>query len=179
MLQQILSETRRKGVTAAFGPHGVSKGRRMPRHPSVGAAMTRDETTRFYERWHQAWAAQDVLALANLYAQDCKVMSPMFGRMQGRAAVAESFKRLFKTFPDWKLKMERPIIDGDRACIVFSTPATHSAEFMGLPATGRKAQVSGVLVQKLDDGQIEEELRLYDFTALLVQVGVLRAKPGH
>jgi hypothetical protein len=50
---------------------------------------------------------------------------------------------------------------------------------MGLPATGRKALVTGVIVQKLGDGLVQEELRLYDFTALLVQVGVLRAKPGH
>ena len=141
--------------------------------------MTKEETTRFFERWRQAWAAQDVAALANLYAADCKVTSPMFGQMQGRAAVSESFKRLFKAFPDWKLKTDLLIIDGDRAAVVFSTSATHSAEFMGLPATGRTAKVTGVLVQKLDDDEIEEELRLYDFTALLVQVGVLRAKPGH
>jgi steroid delta-isomerase-like uncharacterized protein len=141
--------------------------------------MTKDETARFYDRWHHAWAAQDVTALANLYAADCKVTSPMFGAMQGRAAVAESFKRLFKAFPDWKLKTEQLIVQDDRAAIVFSTTATHSAEFMGLPATGRTAKVTGVLVQRLDDNEIEEELRLYDFTALLVQVGVLRAKPGH
>lgn len=141
--------------------------------------MTKEETTKFFERWRQAWAAQDVAALANLYAGDCKVTSPMFGQMQGRAAVAESFRRLFKAFPDWKLKTDQLIIDEDRAAIVFSTNATHSAEFMGLPATGRTAKVTGVLVQKLDDDEIEEELRLYDFTALLVQVGVLRAKPGH
>jgi uncharacterized protein (TIGR02246 family) len=126
--------------------------------------MTREETTRFYDQWDKAWAAQDVAALANLYAGDCKVTSPMFGTMQGRAAVTESFKRLFKAFPDWKLKTEQLIVDGDRAAIVFST--------------GRKAQVTGVLVQKLDDGLVDEETRLYDFTALLVQVGVLRAKPG-
>lgn len=141
--------------------------------------MTREETTRFYDRWHQAWSAQDVTVLASLYAPDCKVTSPMFGQMQGRAAVTESFRRLFKVFPDLKMETEQLIIDGNRAAIVFSTNATHSAEFMGLPATGRKARVSGVLVQKLDDDEIEEELRLYDFTALLVQVGVLRAKPGH
>jgi steroid delta-isomerase-like uncharacterized protein len=141
--------------------------------------MTHDETTRFFDRWHTAWANQDVAALANLYAADCKVTSPMFGNMQGRAAVSESFKRLFKAFPDWKLKTEQLIVDGDRAAIVFSTNATHSAEFMGLPATGRTARVTGVLVQRLDDNEVEEELRLYDFTALLVQVGVLRAKPGH
>lgn len=146
---------------------------------TAGAAMTKDETTRFFDRWRQAWAAQDVTALANLYAADCKVTSPMFGQMQGRAAVTESFRRLFKVFPDLNMKTEQVIIDGDRAAVVFSTNATHSAEFMGLPATGRKAKVSGVLVQKLDGDEIEEELRLYDFTALLVQVGVLRAKPGH
>lgn len=141
--------------------------------------MTREETARFYDRWHQAWAAQDVVALANLYAADCKVTSPMFGAMQGRAAVSESFKRLFRIFPDWKLKTEQLIIDGDRAAIVCSTTATHSAEFMGLPATGRKARMTGVVVHRLADDLIEEELRLYDFTALLVQIGVLRAKPGH
>ena len=141
--------------------------------------MTKEETTRFFERWRQAWAAQDVAALANLYAADCKVTSPMFGQMQGRSAVSESFKRLFKAFPDWKLKTDQLIIDEDRAAVVFSTNATHSADFMGLPATGRTAKVTGVLVQKLDDDLIDEELRLYDFTALLVQVGVLRAKPGH
>ena len=102
----------------------------------------------------------------------------MFGHLQGRAAVTESFRKLFTAFPDWKLKTEQLIIDADRAAIVFSTNATHSADFMGLPATGRKAQVTGVLVQRLGEATIEEELRLYDFTALLVQVGVLRAKPG-
>lgn len=141
--------------------------------------MTKEETTRFFDRWHQAWAARDVIALASLYAPDCKVTSPMFGKLQGRAAVAESLRRLFKVFPDLKMETEQLIIDGDRAAVVFSTNATHSAEFMGLPATGRTARVTGVLVQKLDDNEIEEELRLYDFTALLVQIGVLRAKPGH
>ena len=140
--------------------------------------MTREETTRFFERWQQAWSAQDPSALGSLYAQGCSVTSPMFGQLQGRAAVTESFRKLFTAFPDWKLKVEQLIIDADRAAIVFSTNATHSADFMGLPATGRKAKVSGVLVQKLADGLVDEELRLYDFTALLLQVGVLRAKPG-
>ena len=150
----------------------------MAAHSSAGVAMTRQETTRFFDRWNSAWAAQDVVALSNLYAADCKVTSPMFGNMQGRAAVTESFKKLFKTFPDLKMTTEQLIVEDDRAAIVFNTTATHAGEFMGLPGTGRKARVTGVLVMKIDDGEVEEELRLYDFTALLVQVGVLRAKPG-
>ena len=140
--------------------------------------MTREESERFFDRWQQVWSAQDPTALADLYAEACTVRSPMFGQLRGRAAVAESFRKLFTAFPDWKLKVEQLIIDGARVAIVFSTNATHSADFMGLPATGRTAQVSGVLVQRLGESTIEEELRLYDFTALLLQVGVLRAKPG-
>jgi steroid delta-isomerase-like uncharacterized protein len=151
----------------------------MARHSSAGAAMTREETLQFYDRWHEAWASQDIETLAALYTPDCTVTSPMFGRLQGRAALIESFNRLFKIFPDLRMKTDQLIIDGDRTAVVFTTNATHSAEFMGLPATGRKAQVSGVLVQKLAAGLVQDELRLYDFTALLVQVGVLRAKPGH
>ena len=141
--------------------------------------MTKDETTRFFDRWHNAWAAQDVSALSNLYAGDCKVTSPIFGTMQGRAAVTESFRKLFKSFPDLKMTTEQVIVEDDRAAIVFNTTGTHTGEFMGLPGTGRRAKVSGVFVLKIDDGEVEEELRLYDFTALLVQIGVLRAKPGH
>ena len=140
--------------------------------------MTKEETARFFERWHNAWASQDVAALSNLYAGDCKVTSPMFGNLQGRAAVAEAFRRLFKIFPDLKLNTEQVIVEDNRAAIVFNTTATHAGDFMGLPGTGRRAQVSGVFVLKIDDGEVEEELRLYDFTSVLVQVGVLRAKPG-
>ncbi len=141
--------------------------------------MTKEETAQFFDRWHSAWAAQDITALTNLYAQDCRVTSPMFGTLRGRPAVLESFRRLFKTFPDLKMTTDQLIVDERRAAVVFSTTATHSDEFMGLPATGRKARVSGVLVLTLEDGLVEDEIRLYDFTALLVQVGVLRAKPGH
>lgn len=141
--------------------------------------MTKNEINEFFNRWHAAWAARDVTSIASLYAPDCKVTSPMFGQLQGRSAVTESCRRLFKVFPDLKMETEPPIIDGNRAAIVFSSTATHSGEFMGLPATGRKVSVGGVFVLTLDDGLVDAELRLYDFTALLIQVGVLRAKPGH
>ena len=141
--------------------------------------MTREETTRFLERWQQAWVARDPMTFASLYATDSCIRSPMFGLVQGRTAILESFRKLYTAFPDWTLAMEPPIIDGNRVAILSSVTATHSADFMGLPATGRKAQVSGVQVLRLGDGTVVEELRLYDFTALLVQVGVLRTKVGH
>jgi hypothetical protein len=38
--------------------------------------------------------------------------------------------------------------------------------------------VQGVLLFEMRDGKIINERRLYDFTSLLVQIGVLKTKPG-
>ena len=141
--------------------------------------MTKEAVGEFFERWERVWAARDVDALAAMHADTCVVSSPMFGQIKGRAAVAESYARLFGAFPDWSLTTEDLIVDGDKVVQVFSATATHKGEFMGLPGTGRKAQIHGVRILRFGDGLIQEERRLYDFTLLLMQVGVLRGKPGH
>ena len=72
----------------------------------------------------------------------------------------------------------RLIIDGDQVVQPFSATATHSAEFMGLPASGRKFKIEGARLHVMKDGRIQEEQRIYDFTGLLIQVGVLKSKPA-
>lgn len=142
--------------------------------------MTRDEVVRWFEKWHEMSMRRDPVGLAALYASDCTVNSPIFGAMKGRTAVEESNRRLYAAFPDWDMQTDGElIIDGDRVVQVFKITGTHAGEFMGLPGTGRKAQIHGARVIRLDDGLIKDELRLYDFTLLLMQVGVLRGKPGH
>jgi len=46
-----------------------------------------------------------------------------------------------------------------------------------MPPTGRAVSVPVVFVYELRDGRIRHERRIYDFTGVLVQVGLLKAKP--
>jgi hypothetical protein len=48
---------------------------------------------------------------------------------------------------------------------------------MRLPASGKRFQFTAVCVFDLRGRQIARERRIYDFTGLLMQVGVLKAKP--
>ncbi len=141
--------------------------------------MSRDEVVRLFERWESFQTSHDTAGLASMYADTCRVNSPIFGDLKGSSAVEESNRRLFSVFPDWTMKTESLIIDGNRVAQVFHVHATHQGEFMGLPATGRKAHIRGVRIMTIEDGKIVDELRLYDFTLLLMQIGVLRGKPGH
>ena len=141
--------------------------------------MTRDEIVQLFAQRDQLWATRDAEGLAATYSEGCKVTSPIFGDLKGRAAIAQSHIRLFEAFPDWNLTTGELIIDGHRVVQEFKVTATHVGEFMGLAGTGRKVQFDGVRIMTIADGLITEERRLYDFTLLLMQVGVLRGKPGH
>lgn len=140
--------------------------------------MTRDEVVAFFVRRNEAWQSRDVGALARTHAENGVVRSPMFGELNGREAIASSYASLFRMFPDWTFMAESLIIDGDQVAQSFQATATHSADFMGLPATGRHFRIEGVRLHTMKAGVIQYEQRIYDFTGLLIQVGVLKSKPA-
>ena len=135
--------------------------------------MTRDEVVRFLEQRQRHWVARDPDGLASQHAINGTVNSPMFGKLSGREAIAQSYHKLFTAFPDFSLNPDEVIIDGDHVAQPFSGTATHIGEFMGFPGTKRPTKIEGVLLMRLSDGLIEHERRLYDFSMLLMQVGCL------
>jgi predicted ester cyclase len=141
--------------------------------------MTRSEIVAFFARRQQHWAARDPEGLAGTHAADGTVSSPIFKQLKGRWAIADSYRRLFETFSDWDFQYEDLIIDGDRIAQAFTVRATHTGDFMGLAGTGRRCQIQGVLLFRIADGLIQDERRVYDFTNLLMQIGVLKSKPGY
>jgi predicted ester cyclase len=140
--------------------------------------MTRDDIVRFFERRSIQWRARNPETLAECHAPDGTVVSPLFGALNGPAEITESYRRLFATFPDWTLKSEELIIDGDRVAEHFVATATHVGELMGLPGTNRHGRIEGVLLYTMGNDAIQYERRLYDFSSLLIQIGVLRSKPN-
>ena len=141
--------------------------------------MTRPQIVAFLNEWESDWRTKNPERLANWYADSATVNSPMFKRLNGRKQITESYYRLFETFPDWTITSEEPLVDGDRAALPFQATATHVGEFMGLPGTGRKFQIQGVRIFRMNDGLIQDERRIYDFTSFLIQIGVLRSKPAY
>lgn len=140
--------------------------------------MTRQDIVSFLATRQAQWIARDTEALAATHAADGTVDSPMFGALRGRGEIAESYRSLFTIFPDWEMTLHDALIDGQRIAEPFSATATHVREFMGLAGTNRRFQIHGVRLYELAGNVIQHERRLYDFTALLIQIGVLRGKPA-
>jgi hypothetical protein len=137
----------------------------------------RDGWVALFESRARGWQARDPALLAASHADDGVIVSPIFGTVSGREAIDTSYRELFRRFADWTLEAEAPIIDGLRAGQLFRVHATHTDDIFGLAATGRRFEIQGALVFDLREGRIVQERRIYDFPGLLLQLGVLKAKP--
>ncbi len=141
--------------------------------------MTRDEITALFERRAEHWRRRDAAALAADHAPDCVVVSPTGGVLEGRDEIERIYRMWFTAFPDLTLSPADMLIDGPRAALVFSISGTHAGDFFGLHASGRHLEATCAFIYTLSDaGLIIHERRVLDFTGVLVQVGVLRAKPA-
>ena len=140
--------------------------------------MTREEVVALFERREAAWRERDAVALAADHASHGVVISPTGGVLEGRKDIERIYRVWFTAFADFVFGMEDLIIEGDRVALLGRVTGKHSGEFFGVPATGRRIDIACGCFFRFEDGLIVHERRVLDFTGLLVQVGVLRAKPS-
>jgi steroid delta-isomerase-like uncharacterized protein len=140
--------------------------------------MTRDEIIAFFERRLELWRRHDAAGLAADHAEDCLVQSPTQAIQRGRDAIASVYRVWFNAFPDYQFNQEEIIVDGDRVAVIARIVGTHAGEFFGMPPSGRKFECRVVFVYTLGTNQIVHERRILDFTGVLLQVGILKAKPA-
>ena len=141
--------------------------------------MTRQEIDALFARRRDAFAARDADAAATLYAPDAVVESPLGGgTVRGRDANVEVLRAFFTAFPDVTFNVEESLVDGDRVAERIMMSGTDAGGFMGMPPTHKPFQLPMVSLCRVGNGHIAHERRIYDFTGMLVQIGVLRAKPA-
>ena len=140
--------------------------------------MTRQQVENLFARRDSAIARRDAAAVTTLYADDAIVESPTAGgTVRGRLAIEGVTRAWFDGFPDVTFTRTTLVVDGDSVVWIGDIHGTDTGGFMGLPPTNKPFRLPIVFVCTLQDGLIVREQRIYDFTGMLLQIGVLKAKP--
>jgi len=140
--------------------------------------MTRDEIVQLFTERQKATVRRDAAAMASFHAVDGTLDSPMAGGIiQGRENIERVFEAWFKGFPDLVSTEHDLLVEGNRVVYISSLEGHDSGGFMGLPPTGKPFRVTMVFAGTVEHGEIAHAKTIYDFTGLLVQIGVLKAKP--
>jgi predicted ester cyclase len=78
-------------------------------------------------------------------------------------------------FPDIKVVIHDQIAEGDKVTTRKSFHATHQAEFMGVPATGRKVVMDVIDIIQLRDGKFIGHWGALDMSAVMQQLTTVNA----
>ena len=116
------------------------------------------------------WSNGDITAIGELMATDATIHQPEVGGTAGLVA----FNRVIRTaFPDWNATPEELIAEGDRVVERWTGRGTHRGEFQGIPPTGRRVEVPGVVFYRIADGKIVEFRGSFDMLRMLQQLGAI------
>jgi len=96
----------------------------------------------------------------------------------GIAATREGVQQLFRmqvaAFPDFHMQPEDILVSGDKAVARVRLTGTHQAEFMGIPATGRRIDIQLIdIIRFGEDGLAHEHWGVSDSLALMQQLGAI------
>jgi steroid delta-isomerase-like uncharacterized protein len=93
--------------------------------------------------------------------------------VNGQAEAKEFFGAFLTGFSDINFVVDEVFGVDDRIVKRWTFNGTHTGEFSGIPATGKKITVKGVSVTRIVDGKIAEELDYMDDLGFLQQLGAI------
>jgi steroid delta-isomerase-like uncharacterized protein len=95
----------------------------------------------------------------------------------GKLINMNEFRQLWSglrsAFPDIRFTIHDTIEQGDKVAARWSATMTHQGAFLGFAATGRAATITGISLQRMEDGKIVEGWDNWDQLGLLVQIGAV------
>lgn len=108
----------------------------------------------------------DVASLQEFVHQDVVVPESSGGLDGMRRRLAA----LRASFANPEYKIVETVSEGERVVVRFSAKATNSGDYMGLPATGHRLSLWGVMLFGFDAGAISEFWMLVDSQGILKQL---------
>lgn len=96
----------------------------------------------------------------------------------GREGQRQLVSAVRSGFPDINFTVEDRLVEGDKVFVRWSATGTHLGEFSGIPATGKKVTVTGMVIHQMAEGKIQESWECVNTLSLLQQMGVVPEMGG-
>jgi steroid delta-isomerase-like uncharacterized protein len=98
--------------------------------------------------------------------------------LRGPSGYRPFFRRLREAFPDIEIVVEDTVSEGDKVAARCTVRGRHRGDALGLAATERPVEFTGICIVRVADGKIAEAWNNFDFMAMYQQLGALRLDAG-
>ena len=124
----------------------------------------------FYQICEEGFSGN--LGVFDDYIADNVLVHTPVGPFEGREALREYIENTFEAIPDYTVRIEDGVGDGDLVAgrFVQAGRQTGDAQAMGLPATGNRFEMPGALFARFENGECVELWSIWDKMELLQQL---------
>jgi steroid delta-isomerase-like uncharacterized protein len=135
--------------------------------------MSPEENREVVQREVAFWNGHDADAVGEVYADSYVGHDPAGTHAGSLEQLKASAAAVFRAFPDFSLTADDVIVEGDMATKRWTGRGTHQGEWMGIPPTGAKIEVTGNNIFRIANGKIVECWAQMDALGLMQQLGVI------
>jgi steroid delta-isomerase-like uncharacterized protein len=95
------------------------------------------------------------------------------GEIRGAETIKGEVGYFHNAFPDFHWTVEDQVAEGDMVTSRYTFGGTHQGEFFGVPASGKRVEISGINIDRFEGGKLVEEWASYDLLGGLRQIGAI------
>jgi steroid delta-isomerase-like uncharacterized protein len=136
-----------------------------------GAALAAGEPKQIAAQWYEAFARDDPGLLEKILAPSWVDIPSPPNTPHGPEAAKATLAMLVRVFPDFNIKIEDVIQDGNKVVIRSTITGTQRQDFAGLPATGRSMRIQAVDIHEIENGKIVRTWHTEDWMTGLRELG--------
>src|SRR5574337_1026301 len=97
----------------------------------------------------------------------------------GLEGIKQAFKVFASAYPDGTHVIHDLIAEGDRVVVRVSGTGTQTGEFKGIKPTGKKVEMTGIVIYRFDGGKIVERWAQHNFLGFVMQQLGVVSPHGH
>jgi len=149
----------------------------------VMEGLTEEEAKAFTDRVLEIWNDGNLALVNEVYAPEVVVHSSSSPEdMVGFEGIKGWVTNTRTAFPDFKMTFDEIIVKGDKIVTRWTSTGTHTGTFHmpfgDLPPTGKKINVSGVAINKIENRKAVDELVVFSVLDMLQQLGFTLVPPS-
>jgi steroid delta-isomerase-like uncharacterized protein len=130
------------------------------------------------EAFVEAWNARELDRFGDLMADDARLTVGGATMSCSPAATRAIAEHWLAGFPDYRFDLLDLIAEGDKVLARMPFSGTHAGPVLDLPATGRRVQVSEMVLFRIAAGRIVEAWEEWDHYGMRAQLGALPIAPN-
>ncbi len=135
--------------------------------------MSAEANKALISRYQEIYNSDKLDELSDIISPNLNSHTMLPGLPGGVEGAKMSHNFVKGAFPDNHITTDDLVADDDKVVQRFTARGTHLGDFIGIPATGKKFEITGISIFRIADGKIVEHWANMDSMGLMQQLGVM------